>query len=218
MNNLELCRLCRSENTSIFYVDDDSNFGKTFFLCNNCKLIFVAEELLPEPEVEKDRYLSHNNDVEDLEYQSFLSKLWNPMEKRLTKGASGLDYGAGPGPALMHMMSLSGYSVKMYDPFFAIDEAVLNKTYDFIVCTETAEHFHYPSKDFDQFDQMLNRNGFLGVMTSFTDNVECFGNWYYRRDPTHVSFYASYTMQWIAEKMNWKVDLMKDNVVIFFKD
>ena len=215
---MELCRLCRADNVSIFYVDDDLNFGKIFFLCNRCKLIFVEQDSLPNPETEKDRYLSHNNDIDDPEYQAFLSKLWNPMEKRLVKGSSGLDYGAGPGPALLHMMSRSGYVVQMYDPFFSTEIDVLNKPYDFIVCTETAEHFHNPSKDFEQFDQMLKSNGFLGVMTSFTDNVKNFEDWYYRRDPTHVSFYSTYTMHWIANKMNWHIDFMEDNIVIFSKD
>ena len=168
--------------------------------------------------MEKDRYLSHNNDIDDPEYQAFLSKLWNPMEKRLSIGSSGLDYGAGPGPALLHMMSRSGYVVQMYDPFFSTEIDVLNKTYDFIVCTETAEHFHNPSKDFEQFDQMLKPNGCLGVLTSFTDNVKKFEDWYYRRDPTHVSFYSTQTMHWIANKMNWHVDFMEDNIVIFSKN
>jgi len=215
---LELCRLCRTDNASIFYVDDELNFSKIFFLCNRCKLIFVEQDSLPNPETEKDRYLSHNNDIDDPEYQAFLSKLWNPMEKRLVKGSSGLDYGAGPGPALLHMMSRSGYVVQMYDPFFSTEIDVLNKTYDFIVCTETAEHFHNPSKDFEKFDQMLKPNGFLGVMTSFTDNVKKFEDWYYRRDPTHVSFYSTHTMHWIANKMNWHVDFMEDNIVIFSKN
>lgn len=215
---MELCRLCRTDNASIFYVDDELNFSKIFFLCNRCKLIFVEQDSLPNPETEKDRYLSHNNDIDDPEYQAFLSKLWNPMEKRLVKGSSGLDYGAGPGPALLHMMSRSGYVVQMYDPFFSTEIDVLNKTYDFIVCTETAEHFHNPSKDFEKFDQMLKPNGFLGVMTSFTDNVKKFEDWYYRRDPTHVSFYSTHTMHWIANKMNWHVDFMEDNIVIFSKN
>lgn len=215
---MELCRLCRSENGSIFYIDDDVNFGNIFFKCNDCKLIFVQQDSLPNPELEKERYLSHNNDVDDPKYQTFLSKLWNPMKKRLVKGASGLDYGAGPGPALLHMMSRSGYIVQMYDPFFATDISVLNKTYDFIVCTETVEHFHNPSKEFYKFDRMLKPNGFIGIMTSFTDNVKSFGDWYYRRDPTHVCFYNSHTMNWIANKMNWKVDFMEDNIVIFSKD
>lgn len=215
---MELCRLCRTDNASIFYVDDELNFGKIFFLCNCCKLIFVEQDSLPNPEMEKDRYLSHNNDIDDPEYQAFLSKLWNPMEKRLSRGSSGLDYGAGPGPALLHMMSRSGYVVQMYDPFFSTEIDVLNKTYDFIVCTETAEHFHNPSKDFEQFDQMLKPNGFLGIMTSFTDNVKKFEDWYYRRDPTHVSFYSTHTMHWIANKMNWHVDFMEDNIVIFSKN
>ena len=215
---MELCRLCRADNGSIFYIDDDLNFGKIFFICNDCKLIFVQRDSLPNPELEKERYLSHNNDVDDPKYQTFLSKLWTPMEKRLVKGASGLDYGAGPGPALLHMMSRSGYIVQMYDPFFATDMDVLNKTYDFIVCTETVEHFHNPSKEFYEFDRILKPNGFLGIMTSFTDNVKSFGDWYYRRDPTHVCFYNSHTMNWIANKMNWKVDFMEDNIVIFSKD
>ena len=215
---MELCRLCRSENGSIFYIDDDVHFGNILLTCNDCKLLFVQQDSLPNPELEKERYLSHNNDVDDPKYQTFLSKLWNPMKKRLVKGASGLDYGAGPGPALLHMMSRSGYIVQMYDPFFATDISVLNKTYDFIVCTETVEHFHNPSKEFYKFDRMLKPNGFIGIMTSFTDNVKSFGDWYYRRDPTHVCFYNSHTMNWIANKMNWKVDFMEDNIVIFSKD
>tara|TARA_Y100000590_G_scaffold396873_1_gene477935 strand:+ start:3331 stop:3996 length:666 start_codon:yes stop_codon:yes gene_type:complete len=215
-SKLELCRLCGEDNVSTFFIDNH-NGGKIFFRCTNCKLIFVQQEWLPDPTVEKDRYLSHNNDLDDPAYQAFLSKLWNPLEKLLEKGNTGLDYGAGPGPALMQMMSRAGYLVEMYDPFFANDKHVLDKTYDFIVCTETAEHFHNPSNEFNRFDQMLKHTGVLGVMTSFTDNISSFGDWYYRRDPTHVSFYSNHTMYWIASKMNWRIELIEDNIVIFYK-
>ena len=213
---LESCRLCSEDNVSIFYLDNE-NFDKIFFKCSDCNLIFVQQNSLPDTNVEKDRYLSHNNDLDDPDYQAFLSKLWNPLERRLENGSLGLDYGAGPGPALIKMMSGDGYFVEMYDPFFANNKEVLDRTYDFIVCTETAEHFVYPSKDFNRFDRMLKLNGFLGVMTSFTDNVSNFGDWYYRRDPTHVSFYSTKTMDWIAAKMNWRVDLIENNIVIFYK-
>ena len=110
-----------------------------------------------------------------------------------------------------------GFKVEIYDPFFAPNTRILVKSFEFIVCTETVEHFHNPSEEFYQLNRMLDNNGFLGIMTSLIDSVSNFGDWYYRRDPTHVSFYSSKTMEWIAKKMNWKIDLIKDNVIIFYK-
>jgi len=214
---LETCRLCLSGNTFHFHTDHDTGLSRTFLSCANCGLIFVQQKFLPDKDTEKDRYLSHNNDIDDLDYQAFLSRLWNPMKNRLNKGSSGLDFGAGPGPALMHMMRKEGFKVEIYDPFFAPNTRILVKSFEFIVCTETVEHFHNPSEEFYQLNRMLDNNGFLGIMTSLIDSVSNFGDWYYRRDPTHVSFYSSKTMEWIAKKMNWKIDLIKDNVIIFYK-
>ena len=48
---------------------------------------------------------------------------------------SGLDFGAGPGPALAAMMSEDGFDVAIYDPFFQPDAEALQRKYDFITCT-----------------------------------------------------------------------------------
>ena len=50
---------------------------------------------------------------------------------------SGLDFGAGPGPALAAMMSEDGFDVAIYDPFFQPDAEALQRKYDFITSTET---------------------------------------------------------------------------------
>ena len=61
---------------------------------------------------------------------------------RLLPKSQGLDYGCGPGPALAHMLREAGHDVALFDPFFAPDPAPFNRTYDFVTCTEVAEHFH----------------------------------------------------------------------------
>ena len=55
----------------------------------------------------------------------------------------------------------------LYDPFFFPNEEIFSKTYDFITCTEAAEHFFNPNKEFDLLDKLLKKDGWLGVMTCF---------------------------------------------------
>ena len=142
---------------------------------------------LPELATEHARYLEHNNEVDDPDYREFLARLWVHVRQRVAQGASGLDYGAGPGPALVAMMREDGFEADGYDPIFAPDTELLERTYDFIVCTETA------------------------------DNLDAFENWHYRRDPTHVAFYSAGTMTWIAGHMGCQLELPAKNVAIFRK-
>ena len=78
-------------------------------------------------------------------------RLWDELRPRLPEGARGLDYGAGPGPALAAMIEEDGYSAALYDPLFHPDEAVLSDSYDFITCTETVEHFATPAPTFNAY-------------------------------------------------------------------
>ncbi|MDP6959818.1 MAG: class I SAM-dependent methyltransferase, partial [Planctomycetota bacterium] len=87
------------------------------------------------------------------------------MQPLLPSQAKGLDFGSGPGPTLSLLMEESGYEVTLFDPFFAPDRSVLQVCYDFISCSETAEHFSDPRKEFDLFQKLLRPGGVLGVMT-----------------------------------------------------
>ena len=44
-----------------------------------------------------------------------------------------------------------------------------------------------------------------------------FGQWYYRKDPTHVAFYRPKTFEVIASIMNWTYEIPEKDVVIFKK-
>ena len=211
------CPLCLQEKTALFYVRRGSIGERDFHICEVCDLVFVPERFHLGWREQLERYRSHNNHLYDRDYREFLSRLFDQLLPYVVPGHSALDYGSGPGPALAAMMSEAGLSVSTYDPFFQPDESPLDVRYDIVTCTETAEHFVKPSVDFDKLDSVLNPSGWLGVMTGMLDSWDQFKDWYYHKDPTHISFYSRRTMMWIAAKYSWKSFFPRKNVVLFNK-
>ena len=188
-----------------------------FWECEDCDVVFVPPECHLSEVDEMDRYLMHENDPSDGGYRRFLSRLWDVLKPRLSAGSTGLDFGCGPGPALAQMMREDGFEVGLYDPYFFPDSSVLERQYDFVTCTETAEHLRTPLATFDVIDSTLVPGGQLGVMTGMLDDRAEFASWYYQRDPTHIAFYTRRTMSWLGRKMGWDVEFPVSNVTIFSK-
>jgi hypothetical protein len=191
--------------------------GSRYFDCGVCRLVFLAPEQRPTAEAERAHYGTHENDPGDPGYRAFLARLADPLARRLVPGAEGLDYGSGPGPALAGMMGERGFPMRIYDPFFAPDADALRRTYDFVACSETAEHFHDPAAELMRLDALLRPGGWLGVMTEMLDDTRDFAAWRYARDPTHVCFYHAETMRWIADAHGWRMEMPARNVVLFRK-
>ena len=211
------CPLCCSERSYAFHVREDRSGRREFFRCRACDLVFVPPQYHLTVDEERDRYLQHNNDPSDPRYRKFLSRLFDELKSHLAPGARGLDFGAGPGPALAQMMTEDGFRATVYDPIFFPDDDALKADYDFITCTETAEHFRDPGRQFRLLDRVLRAPGWLGVMTSLLDDPSRFPDWYYHRDPTHLCFYSMRTMKWIAGRHNWQPVFPRKNVVLFRK-
>ena len=211
-----ICPLCGNSTAGqIIYANE-----REYHSCQNCGLIYLGRQFLLPPDEEKARYGEHNNDPGDEKYIEHLSALTDellPFLSYLPHGASGLDFGSGPGPAIDGMMKGHGFSVENYDPFFNNDRSLLQKRYGFITCTETAEHFHDPSLEFDLLHSLLNKGGLLGIMTNFLYDDIDFAQWWYPRDPTHVSFYTPQTMDYISKRFNWEIKFFRGNVIIYSK-
>ncbi len=188
-----------------------------YWRCEVCEARFLVTDQLPGRKEEQAHYLHHENDPDDPRYRTFLSRLSKPLLEKLDPGMSGLDYGCGPGPALAAMLLEAGQRVALYDPFFQPDQEVLKQTFDFITCSETAEHFHHPAEEFDRLDAMLHSGGWLGVMTCFQTDDGAFANWHYRKDPTHVVFYRQTTFYVIAEQRGWSCEIPIKDVVLMQK-
>jgi len=195
--------------------------GRCYLDCLSCGLIHLHPDHHPLPDDERAHYDTHENDPEDPRYRAFLARLADPLLARLDRGTEGLDYGAGPGPTLSRMLAERGHPTEIWDPFFAPDPAMLARRYDFVSCTETAEHFHHPRQEFERLDALLRPAGLLAVMTvMYSDDAitgDEFATWWYRRDPTHVSFYRRRTFRWIAEWLGWTAELPRPNVALLGK-
>ena len=208
------CILCYSDKTFVVLVDE---LLYTYLECSRCGLYFAnPEERIP-PEEEKLRYLPHENNPDDPDYRAFLNQLFEPLNQRLPPNRHGLDYGSGPGPTLHLMFEDTGHKMDIYDPFFADNPEVLEKTYDFITCTETAEHFYHPGREFQNLWTMLKPGGLLGIMTWLLSDAIDFKTWHYRRDETHVAFYQKKTFEWLADRLNANLDILSDRVIILEK-
>ena len=214
----QYCPLCLNNQTQLFYRSTRVNLERDYFSCDVCSLIFVPSRYHLSPTDELDRYLEHNNDVTDSDYRRFLSPVANEVVSRIGCNMVGLDYGAGPGPALALMLEDLGHEMHLYDKYFYPDQIVLKQKYDFIVCTETVEHFSSPIHDFDTIYSLIRQGGLFGIMTSILYDDIAFADWYYRFDPTHVAFYRPETLHWISQRWNWDLLVPKRNVCIFEKN
>tara|TARA_B100000795_G_scaffold83576_1_gene60682 strand:+ start:35596 stop:36099 length:504 start_codon:yes stop_codon:yes gene_type:complete len=164
---------------------------------------------------EKERYLSHQNDVEDSGFQKFVSPIVRAIKANHSPKDKGLDFGAGTGPVVSKLLEDLNYKMALYDPFFHPSKAPLLNTYEFIVCCEVIEHLHHPLKEFVLLKKLLKKNGVLYCMTDLLPKKEDFKNWYYKNDFTHVIFYTPKTLQWIQKKVGFK-HLEIDNRLIRF--
>ena len=211
MSSTQNCPLCGLSEHRHYHSDKK----RDYLQCSRCELVFTPANFYLSPEQERAEYEKHENSSADLGYRRFLSRLSAPLSNRLTSGASGLDFGCGPGPALADMMAEQGFTMENYDPFFANKPKLLSKQYDFVCATEVVEHLHQPQQVFEQLFKCLKPNGLLGIMTKRVISQAAFSRWHYKNDPTHVCFYSVASFEFIADKFKAKLSIEGDDVVIF---
>jgi SAM-dependent methyltransferase len=166
-------------------------------------------------ENERKRYQEHNNDIEDPEYQKFVGPIIRGVKQRFDKKHKGLDFGAGTGPVITKLLRDNGYTMELYDPFFCNNPGKLEETYDFIVCCEVMEHFHFPAKEFALLRSILKPNGALFCMTDiYFENID-FRTWYYKNDPTHVFFYHKNSLEWIQSEFKFSALKIEGRLIQF---
>ncbi len=205
------CPLCKNIG-ELFY-----KYKKNLYhQCSNCQGIFIDKELILDHNAEKTRYEEHNNDVNDLNYQNFVSPITSGIMKDFTKSHKGLDFGAGTGPVISKVLEDNDFDIKKYDPFFHNYPDLIENTYDYIACCEVIEHFNDPKKEFILLKNLLNPSGKLYCMTDIYDKSIDFHKWYYRNDATHVFIYQRNTIQWIKEAIGFSKVTIDGRLVIFF--
>ncbi len=204
------CPLCNSK-ADTFYLHEN----RQFFQCQTCYGIFLDKNLRLKPTEEIIRYQTHNNDVEDLKYQKFVSPITSSVLKDFTQDHKGLDFGAGTGPVISKVLEDANFQIVQYDPYFHNYPILLKSTYNYIACCEVIEHFYNPKKEFTLLKRLIVPSGKLYCMTVLFDDTIDFHKWYYKNDPTHVFLYHHKTMYWIKENFGFSTISIEGRLITF---
>lgn len=188
--------------------------GRDYLRCETCAVSYLDPAQRLALAAERAFYDTHRNATDDPGYRRFLARLADPLMARLPAGSEGLDYGCGPAPALAALLEEGGHRVACYDPYYRPQAELLERRYDFVTCTEVAEHFHDPATEFARLAGLLRPGGWLAVMTCFQTDDARFANWHYRRDPTHVVFYREASFAWLAAHLGFTLDVPAKDVAL----
>jgi hypothetical protein len=192
-------------------------FEATFYSCPICKGIYRPLTDLPSPEKEKERYLKHRNNPSDSGYRNFVAPLFHAITNDFNSRSKGLDFGAGTGSAIAEMLTEKDYDISRYDPFFCDNKMVLNKDYDFIICCEVIEHFHFPINEFNLLYSLLKHKSALYCMTDLYEDKIDFSSWYYKNDFTHVFIYRKETIEWIKNNYGLYSETDNNRLIRFYR-
>ncbi|TQV87956.1 class I SAM-dependent methyltransferase [Aliikangiella coralliicola] len=208
------CPLCCANSLNQYHEDK----RRAYFQCSSCLLVSVPPEYRLSAENEKAEYDKHQNNPTDNGYRRFLERTVAPLLARVSKGATGLDFGCGPGPTISEMAKEQGFEVQNYDLYYFNQPELLEKRYDFVTMTEVIEHIAKPMPVLTKLNSLLNPSGILAVMTKRVQTPEAFKSWHYKNDPTHICFYSTRTFEWISKKMDWRLEIIDKDVVFFHKE
>lgn len=191
---------------------------REYWHCPQCELVHVPARFHLTAAAEKALYDVHENDPSDVGYRNFLAQLISPLRQHLSADAEGLDFGCGPGPALVQMCNEQGFPCTGFDIYYANQPELLQQTYDFITSTEVFEHLRQPAEVIEQLLTCLRPRGLLGIMTKPWTAATDFARWHYANDPTHISFYQQQTFAFIAKRYSLKIVYQQANVCIWQRD
>ena len=196
------CKICHFP-TKLF---EDQQLQKHYFYCSNCQCISLDARYYLSSEKEHSLYDNHHNSLENEGYvkmfEDFLDFFWDD----LTGKKNVLDFGSGPTPVLSQLLAKRDVHVDYYDKFYQPIQCFENQTYDLITSTEVFEHLDEPMSVLKLLADHLNPNGIIALMTLFHNDDEAhFLKWWYRRDPTHITFYTPKTIEILAHNCGLEV-------------
>jgi pseudouridine kinase len=217
----ETCVFCESDSIDTLEVRN-----RTYYACRSCGGIFLDRTQMLEPAAEKARYEKHENGLENKGYRAYLEDFMRTVLEFSVGTPTGsgftvFDYGSGPEPAFVELLRENGYDARGFDPYFAPDTPVFPGGAALVTALEVVEHFADPPGDFTLMAACVRPDGLLAVRTQLLPAVPdigaFFGGWWYREDPTHVSFYSEKALQLVAERAGLVPAGVAGKGVLFFR-
>ena len=93
--------------------------------------------------------------------------------------------------------------------------------FDAVVAIEVIEHLPNVWEELEEIGKILKPGGVMVISTGLTnsfidspDAVEQFKGWWYKDDPTHISFFCNQTLSIMAEKRNYTIEIFGDKLFV----
>ena len=213
---MHLCKICNTSTSEIV----DNKKSLIYYRCEACGFVSLSDSFMVNKVLEKEQYDHHNNSLENEGYVTmFENFIDNAIAPYLENIETALDFGSGPTPVFSVLLERRGLIVDIYDLYYSPEKVYESKSYDLITSTEVFEHLSRPIEILEMLAEHLNERGYVALMTKFPPkDDQAFLDWWYRRDPTHISFFTPKSFELMAEKVGLKVlKTINENIVVFQK-
>jgi SAM-dependent methyltransferase len=211
------CRICKSS-SSLFFQDQ-----RAFYKCAECSLIFTEE--FPDQEVEEKHYKDQWTTTDPGFWKSQVDVLLQLINNYRTPRHI-LDFGSGSGE-MTHEFRQRGYDVTPLEPMthgYLKDQQYTVK-FDVVIAVEVIEHLLEPWEEIREIEKVLAPDGivvFTSLLTNpFIDRPDAkdqFKNWWYKDDPTHVSFFCNQVLSKMADTGNFDIDIFGNNLFVLKRE
>ncbi len=196
------CKICNCE-TKLW---KNPRYEQSYDACPHCEGIFLNARFYPSKQTEQNIYANHHNSLENEGYvrmfENFIDFFWDTLHVK----EEWLDFGSGPTPVLSELLRRRDVRVDCYDKWYQPKKIYVDKIYDVITSTEVFEHLDDPIAVLSELNAHLRQGGIVALMTLFHPKNEAdFFQWWYRRDPTHITFYTPKTIETMAKKCGFEM-------------
>lgn len=207
------CRICQAF-SSIFFQDQ-----RAFFKCPECSLIFT--EGIPSKEAEEKHYKDQWATTDPNFWKSQVDVLLQLIGNYLTPSRI-LDFGSGSGE-MTNEFRKRGYDVTALEPMTHgyLKDQNYSEKFNVVIAVEVIEHLLKPWEELQEIEKVLAQDGiviFSSLLTnSFIDRPDAreqFKNWWYKDDPTHVSFFCNRVLSKMADMKNYDIDIFDDKAFV----
>ncbi len=222
-NNDDFCLLCGESPSEALPVAE-----RLYYRCPACGSAWLDRDEALCEEAERQRYLLHDNSLENTGYRNYLNGILEtvlagigPEIKEIRRV---FDYGCGPYPALVRLFAERGYDSRGWDPLFQSGVLPFPGGADLSTCVEVVEHFLDPESGFKGLAEATKIGGYCAIATQLIpferdEFLRFFPSWWYRQDPTHVTFYTPEGLKTAAARAGLRfLSALSPTLLLFRRD
>ena len=191
------CKIC-SGPAQLFYRD-----WRSFYICPVCFFVFTAET------IGEDQQRTHftSQDMQEPDFWNNEAEKYIRFARQFVEPGTILDFGSGRG-CLSEALKAMGFDVSSFEPMIhgRFDRQAYPRQFNLVIANQVIEHMTDIVSEIGNILPVLEPGGLLFFSSLFTDHFifdrdspEYFKNWWYKDDPTHVSFYCFLTLDHVGK-------------------